>query len=247
MNHTQVSVTAFDQPLFALAKRIQWQMPQTHGEDQFVIMFGGLHIEMALYKALGKCLDGSGGTDVLADAGVATPEVSDSFVSASHLTRTRRAHQVTAAALFVLKQKAYAKCVESSQERPKEIKVWRKEIEKSPQFLYWSRVLDLEGLSLQFVRSLREGNFDMYVTTLVEIAPWMFALDHTNYSRWLPVHIGDMCELSNKHPTVHEKFLSGSFVVHKTRCVFLCDRIGPSTRGRECLYQRRWCGNRAYR
>ena len=216
----QVPVIAFDQPLFALAKQIQWQMPQAHGEDQFVIMFGGLHIEMALYKALGKWLDGSGWTDVLADAGVATPGVSDSLVSASHLTRTRRAHQVTAAALSVLKQKAYAKCVDSSQERPREFEVWRKEMQKNRQFLYWSRVQDLEGLSLQFVRSLREGNFDMYVTTLVEIAPWMFALDHTNYSRWLPVHIRDICELSDKHPTVHEKFLSGSFVVHKTRRVF---------------------------
>ena len=90
-------------------------------------MFGGLHIEMAVYKALGKWLDGSGWTDVLADAGVATPGVSDSLVSASHLTRTRRAHQVTAAALTVLKQKAYAKCVDSSQERPREFEVWRKE------------------------------------------------------------------------------------------------------------------------
>ena len=29
-------------------------------EDQFVIMLGGLHIEMAAFKMLGKCLSGSG-------------------------------------------------------------------------------------------------------------------------------------------------------------------------------------------
>ena len=66
------------------------------------IMFGGLHIETVLYKALGKWLDGSGLTDVLVDAQVATLGVSDSFVSAIHLKRTRHTHQVTAAALYVL-------------------------------------------------------------------------------------------------------------------------------------------------
>ena len=48
VNHGQVPVLAADQPLFALAKDIQWTWPATHGEDQFVIMFGGLHIEMGV-------------------------------------------------------------------------------------------------------------------------------------------------------------------------------------------------------
>jgi len=54
---------------------------------------------------------------------------------------------------------------------------------KSPQFLYWSRVLDLELCCLQLVRAIREANFALYVETLTQIVPWMFALDHTNFSR----------------------------------------------------------------
>ena len=46
----QVPVLAADQPLYALAKEIQWTWPDSHGEDHFVIMFGGLHIEMAVLK-----------------------------------------------------------------------------------------------------------------------------------------------------------------------------------------------------
>ena len=46
----QIPVLAADQPLFALAKQIQWTWPATHGEDQLVIMSGGLHIEMAVLK-----------------------------------------------------------------------------------------------------------------------------------------------------------------------------------------------------
>lgn len=39
-------VIATDQPLYALAKQIQWQW-QLCGEDKFIVMFGGLHVEMA--------------------------------------------------------------------------------------------------------------------------------------------------------------------------------------------------------
>ena len=50
LNPGQIPVLAADQPLFALAKQMQWRQPATYGEDQFVIMFGGLHIEMAILK-----------------------------------------------------------------------------------------------------------------------------------------------------------------------------------------------------
>ena len=59
---------------------------------------------MAAFKALGYWLDGSGWTDALLQVGVAK---SNPFLKASHITRTRHAHPVTAAALFVLQKHAY--------------------------------------------------------------------------------------------------------------------------------------------
>ena len=56
---------AVDQPLFALAKQIQWQWPESYGVDKFVVMFGGLHIEMTVLKVLGDLLKGSGWTGAL--------------------------------------------------------------------------------------------------------------------------------------------------------------------------------------
>ena len=73
---------------------------------------------------------------------------------------------------------------------------------------------------LVYVRSLREGNFDLYAQSLAHIVPWMFALDHTHYSRWLSVHIRDMTSLSVNHPNIHAEFRAGKFVVHKTRNKF---------------------------
>ena len=71
-------------------------------------MLGGLHIEMAAFKVLGNWLDGSGWTSVIVDAGVTSTGVADSFIKASHLTRTRRTHQMTAASLYILQQRAYS-------------------------------------------------------------------------------------------------------------------------------------------
>ena len=50
VNHGQTPVVTLDQPLFALAKQIQWKWPEKYGEDKMVVMFGGLHIEMAALK-----------------------------------------------------------------------------------------------------------------------------------------------------------------------------------------------------
>ena len=107
LNPGQVPVIAFDQPLYAVAKEIQWEFPDLYGEEQFVIVFGGLHIEMAFLKVLGQWLEGSGWTVALADQDIASPGTADSFLKATSVTRTRRAHQVTVCALYLLLQRAY--------------------------------------------------------------------------------------------------------------------------------------------
>ncbi|KAJ8387987.1 hypothetical protein AAFF_G00147780 [Aldrovandia affinis] len=108
LNPGQIPVITLDQPLYTLAKQIQWRWPETHGEDHFVIVFGGLHIEMAAWKTLGNLLDSSGWTGVLVLAGVASTGTADSFLKAAHVTRTRRAHQVTASSLYLLLKEAYS-------------------------------------------------------------------------------------------------------------------------------------------
>ena len=46
LNPGQLPVLTVDEPLFALAKYIQWSRPTEYGEDNFLVMFWGLHIEM---------------------------------------------------------------------------------------------------------------------------------------------------------------------------------------------------------
>ena len=48
LNHGQVPVITADQPIYAIVKQILWQWPEDYGENQFLIMFRGLHIEMTV-------------------------------------------------------------------------------------------------------------------------------------------------------------------------------------------------------
>ena len=97
LNPGQVPIITVDQPLFTIAKQIQWNWTASHGEDQFILMFGGLHIEMAAFKTIGNLLDSSGWTGALVQANVATPGTADSLFRVIHVrapdepTRSRQA------------------------------------------------------------------------------------------------------------------------------------------------------------
>ena len=219
LNHGQKPVVAFDQPLFTLAKQIQWCWPERYGEGHFVIMLGGLHTEMAVLRCLGHWLDGSGWTNALTQAQIASSGVADSFLKASHVTRTRHAHQVTACCLHILLHKAYMR-YHGGVPKPDTLgyEDWVvKMANDCPQFQYWFLTLQLELLVLVFVKSLREGHFHLYVESLCKLVPWLFALDQTNYARWLPVHIRDMTSLHETHPDLYVQFVNGNFVIRKTQ------------------------------
>ena len=217
LNPGQTPVLAADQPLYALAKKIQWTWPATHGEDHFVIMLGGLHIEMVTLKLLGDWLEDSGWTNALVQADIASSGIANSFIQASHVTKTRHAQQVTAASLYILLQQAYSEDCACSNIAIPPFEEWCvQQAKASVHFDFWFKTLSLQLLLLRFIRSLCEGNFQLYVESLTQIIPWMFALDHTHYSRWLSVHIRDMMILPEKHPLVLAEFKSGRFVVHKT-------------------------------
>ena len=59
-------------------------------------------------QLLGNWLDDSGWTSALTQANIASSGTPDSFISASHVTKTRHAHQATAGSLHCLIHKAYA-------------------------------------------------------------------------------------------------------------------------------------------
>ena len=138
INPGQIPVIAFDQPLYALAKKIQWNWKDIYGEQKFVVMFGGLHIEQAFLKTLGSLLEDSGWTAALVDADVATTGTADSFIMVANIKRTRKAHQVTVSALYALLQSAYAKYQQDLDDNNCAQKVLQ-----VPQFHFWYLTMQL--------------------------------------------------------------------------------------------------------
>lgn len=53
LNPGKIPILTFNQPLYVVAKQILWKWLQKCGEDQFVVMSGGLHIEMTALKTTG--------------------------------------------------------------------------------------------------------------------------------------------------------------------------------------------------
>lgn len=208
LNPGQVPVLACDCPIFAVSKYLQWKYPDLYGEERFVIMFGGLHLEKGLWTALGNLLDCSGWTESLTEANVTTAGTADSCLKASHITRTRHCHQVTALALSKLQQEAFRES-----DTTVGFESWRQDmIKDSPTFQFWDIILRTEIHVLLFIRAHRENNFDLYIESLEGLMFMFFALDHYNYSRWVSVHIRDMKSLPD---TVKDE-LAEHWVVSKS-------------------------------
>lgn len=72
----------------------------------------------------------------------------------------------------------------------------------------------------QFVRACRSGDFNLYIETLDRLMPWIMAMDHTHYSRNVPVHLRDMATLQEQHPALYIEYLQGHFVGQKTDRAF---------------------------
>ena len=174
-NPGQIPVIACDQPLYAIAKKIQWQWPETLGEKKFVVVLGGLHIKMAAWRALGDILEGSGWTCAITRANVASSGTAESFLKASHVSRTRHAHQVSACSLHIPMCKVYEEYLEGLLDSDDKLEFNKRQEYKSslcPQFKYWSLILKIQLTILLFVKSLREVRFSLYKESLRNLLPW---------------------------------------------------------------------------
>ena len=101
---------------------------------------------------------------------------------------------------------AYEPYLLDSEER-KPLSEWRKDCEQNfPRFRHWPLTLKLELIMLSFVRSIRTGNFTLYMESMQSLLRWFFALDHINWARWLSAHLMDMLNLHQTNKCAAECF-----------------------------------------
>ena len=183
-----------------------------------------MHTEKMLWGVSGDWLDGSGWVTAITNSGVATSGKAQSFIGVHHICRTRYIHQVSVAALYSLLTKAYESHVYQAmidERAALPYQTWLAQLRRDqPQAEFWFKSMELDLLILEFVKSCRQADLDLYIETLKLLMPWVFALDHTHYARNLPVHLRDMQTLEVQHPALYQEFKRGHFVGQKSRRAF---------------------------
>ena len=86
----------------------------------------------------------------------------------------------------------------------------------SPTSKYWLEYKNMVQTLLDFVRAEREGIWQLHLSSLSKMIPWMVMYDHTNYARYGPIYLSDMKQLSTTAPDVYNEFESGNFVIKST-------------------------------
>ena len=86
-----------------------------------------------------------------------------------------------------------------------------KKSSKNEMSFFWKMVFDFKATYLMFLRAEREGNFELYITTLRKLVQWYFEFDKFHYSRWLTSHVFDPITLKTEFPDIYEHFSAGFF------------------------------------
>ena len=80
-------------------------------------------------------------------------------------------------------------------------------------FKYWLLILRFQADYLIFVRSIREGNFHLFIQVLRSLFQWFFILDQYHYVRWISVHIQELLTVAVTCPEIYKEFSEGKFGV----------------------------------
>ena len=89
LNPGQTCVIGADQTLYAIIKLIQWQFPDTLGEDKLVVIMGALHIEEKMHLMIGKLLRDTGWATILSQVEVLTSGRAQYTLNEHHIKHTR--------------------------------------------------------------------------------------------------------------------------------------------------------------
>lgn len=85
--------------------------------------------------------------------------------------------------------------------------------DRGPLAAFWMTYVEMIELLLGLLRADREGNWYLHLSCIRDVLPWCFAMDKTNYARYLPVYYAQMSRLQETSPDLHDHFRNGGFSV----------------------------------
>ena len=77
-------------------------------------------------------------------------------------------------------------------------------------FAFWSSYMQMVESVLLLTRATRSGDWELHLSSVRKILPWMFAYDRPNYARYLSAYFLELCDLP-----AFEALATGEFAVHR--------------------------------
>ena len=176
--------------------------------------FGPLHIEQNLLSCTGELVKGTGLDDVLRSAGVLMIGITTAFCDVNNIKKARYARQVMAPVLQTLLHDSYRES--TGKTTVDGLELWVTE-QDDTNFKYFYGILKHLLKINVFISSIRNAQFDLFISSLEELCPILFSLDHTH---WIPVFVNDLKILKVSDPELHEEFAKGNFVTSKSKVPF---------------------------
>ena len=86
----------------------------------------------------------------------------------------------------------------------------KQESDKSVNFSFWWKYMEMISILLMFTRAQRDGNWELYLLSFRQMIPFYFQYDHQNYARWSIIYLAQMIQIPEQ---IREEFMKGDFVV----------------------------------
>ena len=211
-------VCVFDQSIFAKAMEIKWRDPSKY--KSCIPLLGTFHTMIYMNK-ISKRFKDAGLRDVLIQSGaIAEGSIDGGLMGKMYNCGVRYYRLIYEALCHLLIQqmethyqnfwnnqfigKAKSKIKEAFPELS---------AENFTAFCFWLSFIEMLENLLNVLYATRTGKWHLYLESLRNILPYVFAYNHLNYAKYMTTMLGEMLNLEQNHPNIYRKFVAGNFCV----------------------------------
>ena len=85
-----------------------------------------------------------------------------------------------------------------------------------PMAKFWESFLNMVQILLDYIKSTRNGNWDLHLSSMERMLPWFHAYDRVNYARHFTYCWAALNNLAETNPKMYAEFQEGNFAVKRT-------------------------------
>ncbi|CAG9834603.1 unnamed protein product [Diabrotica balteata] len=243
LNQKYMQVT-YDLAIAKIA--LQIQATESNTFQKLFIHLGAFHVMMSYFKAIGKVINDCGLSTIMVESEMIANGSVSSFIEGKHFNRCKRLHPMMALGLQIMHFRSFLthKNIQISEDITEEIarlqncqtfsffihndslkelfeeyaiyeqQTLNGEHGKTAQF--YMIYIKLVDHYLQLSRSIRVGDFQLYLDTLPKITNLFFVLNHQNYAKWAVQYHYNLVKVPTTHPGLEQDFQNGFFGIKRT-------------------------------